>query len=1091
LPPPPPSAPCETFYDLLPGTNPALWSDKENFYQTHNRGLVDVRGDGTCFQKALEMSLCCDHGMVISTSFINHSVYEEVEDNKAFYQDFHVMPKDWEGDMVEKVADMMHQTALYMANREYRRDIVDVLIMAAANALKIKIGIFQKDHLGRLNYTCSGQRGLGKTVFLELYKQHYKSVIKKDYESPHLLSPATPSFKYIREQIPMAETEMSDTVMSPPQSVAASSDNPPVDLHDLGIAKEVAQEPTDYSDKASRAKFPLHLYEDLEPTEVEKCPPDINGFKFYKVQVREDWLKAQRDRRHFTMNSSKPCKENIGLVIQKSGRCSGSHYCTNRSCDYRFMAGKSNSTQWERKRGQPGKLNCFTCGAEAEREPCPARKLVQYHKYTKELLIFHINQHSCQLQLDTSERDAYYKQVIQENPGLSVSALQEQHVTQSIQKKDMQGALARSEMMADTTRLRAMKTKLKRAGRCDSRSQSVEAMLEHKQLMAQHDNFLLYSFNMKSMSKELPSYAFKTCKSALQLAMVMNVAKPGKQPMKKEVAFFDGQHSRVKDFITLALYTTMGPARKIVCLARMEAKSESAVTVGLFFYQFNKALKEFSGNEDEEFNPAYICSDMAPGIMNGIQQAFSYAFYKEKVIGCQQHYFSNMAEHAASLPVKEKTVFMQLSQAAVRAKNVIQYNQVFTAMKEIAEQYPKLRLAEKVDWWHFRRYLNADVFRGHDAKKTNQAEAGHSSFPTRGGPKWLVEACQLDAARLMLQTQHIDKFLLGTYRSTGRAPNQQSRILKDRQAQMESVKQFAKVMDSIKESQDKGEKHIMDASSDEEEGQAFLPSEADSFKAKTTLQKVFKSQVPKKTIPEMLKQKKVGRQKKLLAADVLEKHLEAEEFIRDATEQVNRNKEAMKAWATAGTPSSDDDDDPEVVFDLTNSPTPKKRQKRSVKKKSDHATRKPKAADYKHLERQDIRKLNPSPLHISGEENAPFLVVLNNANIKKCQGCRVPIQNPAREPDNLVFTLLGYRPYHTEKGFKDRISPCYFHADLMCLQNFDPSIQDENITMEVGDYLDLTKQQLKKLANEGLLEAISSNIKKLTGRNIHNFILNT
>jgi hypothetical protein len=98
----------------------------------------------------------------------------------------------------------------------------------------------------------------------------------------------------------------------------------------------------------------------------------------------------------------------------------------------------------------------------------------------------------------------------------------------------------------------------------------------------------------------------------------------------------------------------------------------------------------------------------------------------------------------------------------------------------------------------------------------------------------------------------------------------------------------------------------------------------------------------------------------------------------------------------------------------------------------------------------------------------------------------VPIQNPANAPEDLVFSCFGHRPYFTpQHGIKDKISRCYFHLDVSCLTNFDDRIQPTDITMEVEDYLNLTEEHLKHLAQEELLLLIRANIPSEEGKHTY------
>lgn len=1099
--------------ELAPGPLDIPWMERENFYNSFNRGVVNVSGDGHCYQNALELALLCDHGLVVSANFINHAVFTELEENKALFVNYHT-PKDTHGNPVvffsqeDKEADMIHQALQYLAQKQYRRDIVDVLIVVAAKALKISIGTFIETQQG-LHLIEAGVPSTKTRIYLQLNREHYMAVIKKDHQPPTTFQQGSPSLKYVQQNIPLAASEEASVdVLAPPP--------PPY------------TEPTDNSQRSSRMKFPLKLYGGLKPVPVKQVPQDINGFCSYKIQVPagEDWLKLEKDSRHFEMTSSRPCKEEVGTVIQKVGWCAGSFYCPNEDCGFSSQSGSENTSHWESKKDLPGRKFCFTCGYEGKHKPCRGRKMTRYNRITRELIIFHINRHTCTLKMRSRERDEYFREVISQNPGLSVGELQVHHVNQAMMRNDIATAVQRSSLMADTSRLRNIQKQMKRAGAaaCGVGGQSIQAMLDHQKSVEEHDKYLLFEFNLQGMQRNLPEYAFKTCKASLQLALHMDAKNPMtnsmvingrsvENPMCSEYAFFDGQHSRVKGFITLALYTTMAAAKKLVTLARCEVRTESSQTVGLFFYLFNKALRDYTEDNTTSFNPCCIITDMAGAIQNGIQQACGYTFWKEKVKGCQQHYFKNMGEHAAPLPEPDRTMFLKLSSALVRATNPMQYDKVYSALGVIAKKYPGLE--GKVKWWHKRKYMNSDIFREMESRKTNLAESGHSSYSTKGGPMWLVKACQLDASKLLLQTSHIHAFLQGRYHSTGRGPTQLARRMKDMEEQKRAVKEFDCVLESIQQSISTGKKHPLDYSSGEDQDEEdchYMPAAREPFKAKGTLKKVKKSQPPKPSVPDMMQKSQKNIKKKLLLCDMLEKHHEVDFFMKQVEESEKKKKEEevkqvneltraseLQKWARNICEEENDADeyaadeaDAELDSLLIHLEAEEAQQKEPAKKKRKPPAKKskevpsvgtikekgrmPQAGAFSHLTKGNVSRLTAENLGVPIQQNSPFVIYLNHAQIKRCQGCRVPIKNPAKTPENLIVRMLGHRPFNTPQGYRDKIGPCYFHVDIQCLKNFDARIEMSDCTMEVEDYMKLDRGHLAVLGQAGFLQHIKDSI---------------
>ena len=1104
-----------TALEIKTGTYKHQWANRRAFYTMLNRAEVNVVGDGACYQHALEMSFICDYGLIVSVSMINHTLYCELDTRRAFYVGFHTV----EGRDIatlsdeEKEEDMMHQAALYFADRQYRKSICDILVLAATHAFKVNIGIFTQTFRNYISFVLHKVPGGTKTIYLQLHREHYKSIIKKDIHTI-ACTPTSPSYKYLltipgfSSLAPMQETQ----VMQPPEESSGSSwksPTPSKESKETNAEEPILHEPVCTDTKATRSKFPLHYYHGMTPTPVKNLPTDLDGFKWYVLDVPEDqdWRELQKDRRNFTMCTSKVTKSLQQEVIQKTGWCQGSTYCANESCEFYYFSAKKNVHHWERSRGLQGASNCFTCGSKGKVQPCTGRKLTQYNKVTRKLHVYHINKHTCSLKINKAQMDDYLEELIAAHPGLTVSELQELHVTQALRQKDLCGAYDRSNIVSDTARMRYLTQKARRSGQDTGRSQSIEAMIDHQKFMAEGDKYMLYKFNLEGMSAELPNFAFKTSRASLQLALMMNCDRKTSNPMAQELAFFDGQHSRVKGFITLALYTTLGASRSVVCLARMEATSESTLNVALFFYYFNQCLKEFSNNEDAYFNPVGICTDMGGGIMNGIAQAFSHKYYTDKVVGCQQHYMQNMREHSASIPSSQaRHQFMELAKAAIKATNEVQYDRIFEQLTKFASMYPDLLV--KVQWWHARKFQNVDVFRGIHFRKTNLAEAGHSSYTKKHGPMWLVEACIADTAKFMLQESTIDNFISGKIKSTGQAANQKALELRNKELQRSSVRGFRSAVEAFQETQAHGGNP---GDEDCVEVDSYLPNEKEGFKPKKTLKKVPRSQKKKPSIPQVLQEAKRLRQKKKTAGDVLLKSMEVDNFLQDVRAGTQQNQRAMEFWKVSDAfessadeeielqplrkrvrsrlqqeeASSEEEEDGTVILQV--SQEGRKASKTPVKKKGkkggraavpkENTKKRPNAQNYQFLTRAHVKNAASFPLEVPCEENPPYLVFLVYKSIKKCQGCRAPIDNPAAPPDNLVFTRLAHRPYYSKNGFQDKISPVYFHCSFECLKNFDSKIKPNHMTMEPEDFCKLLPSHLRKLALDEMLVFIQASVK--------------
>ena len=108
--------------------------------------------------------------------------------------------------------------------------------------------------------------------------------------------------------------------------------------------------------------------------------------------------------------------------------------------------------------------------------------------------------------------------------------------------------------------------------------------------MDELDPNYIFQINCTEINNE-PSYVFKTSYLALQLALKMDPKTRNDQPssMVEEYAYLDGMHTRVKGYVTLALWTYHQGMRKVMRLASMECERKNTECITMFLDLFNKA----------------------------------------------------------------------------------------------------------------------------------------------------------------------------------------------------------------------------------------------------------------------------------------------------------------------------------------------------------------------------------------------------------------------------------------------------------------------------------------------------------------------
>ena len=144
-------------------------------------------------------------------------------------------------------------------------------------------------------------------------------------------------------------------------------------------------------------QFPMHLFVKTAAESVDELPPDIDGFKLYKIKcLPQEWVQKSQNLGYFKINTSRR-KDLIG--IRKVGRYIGSLYFMSDDCPFKHSAeGKLNTANFQNVGGHKV---CFSCGNIAIRKWCNAHKMTEYCRESESLRVYHIVAHKCPLKEDT------------------------------------------------------------------------------------------------------------------------------------------------------------------------------------------------------------------------------------------------------------------------------------------------------------------------------------------------------------------------------------------------------------------------------------------------------------------------------------------------------------------------------------------------------------------------------------------------------------------------------------------------------------------------------------------------------------------
>ena len=135
---------CRAF----PGIINHLWSKFEDYCDENNLKLEIIAGDGHCFLNAVRKCLLYDfyefHTMKGFQQIITQHLVEHCEKYPQ-----------WHGDADKLVFDA---TEFFNDRKKFNTDIVDVLVLATADALGLLIKIYRESPAGNIRLTETGEK---------------------------------------------------------------------------------------------------------------------------------------------------------------------------------------------------------------------------------------------------------------------------------------------------------------------------------------------------------------------------------------------------------------------------------------------------------------------------------------------------------------------------------------------------------------------------------------------------------------------------------------------------------------------------------------------------------------------------------------------------------------------------------------------------------------------------------------------------------------------------------------------------------------------------------------------------------------------
>ena len=469
------------------------WEDLEHHLFEHNRKILPAYGDGFCFLYALEIAFTIDHRFCFNIDSMTHMIIGEIQDHPERYLHWYV------GELEDLVAD----TIVFFESKQYDRDVVDLVVIAASNALKIDLYIYQ-ENFGAIQLKKAPGSHATKSIYVVRTEQrgkgHYDAVVKRGSRAT-LQLPLPPD----DEQDEPFEVEDCYNIDAPiaaatPQEHSSEQvEDAATHFIDLTANDDIYL--TQEKLKAKRTKFPDQLFIDIEHQVVDELPDDVDGTcKFHILITPKESVKKQGDMRHFDMKVSKR-KGFSGR--RRVGWCTGSLLCTNDQCPFFKASTERNVSHWK---GGPQSKCCFSCGYEGVNVACRARKMTEYDFKTNILKICHLNKHTCSKKMDKKKYDAALERVASQYPNLpGISAINAE-VAQYVNAGDIEMAQSVAKETANAKRFLQIQRKFK--SRNITGRQSIESVAETKEGCDKVDKFLIWRINGEGMNDQ-PGYVSK------------------------------------------------------------------------------------------------------------------------------------------------------------------------------------------------------------------------------------------------------------------------------------------------------------------------------------------------------------------------------------------------------------------------------------------------------------------------------------------------------------------------------------------------------------------------------------------------------
>ena len=542
------------------------------------------------------------------------------------------------------------------------------------------------------------------------------------------------------------------------------------DIPDISLVKqELGTEQDKYQSK--KVHFTLQEFKDMVPDVVAEIPYDINGTKWYMIDVPQEdtFFTKYRDGRYFQLNTSRRKGFN---GIRRVGKCRGNFVCENTDCPYLIENGSKNEHQFTTLEG---KKFCYSCHTLSFRKECTATKLVEYYHTERVLHVYHKGNHTCHLKPRTAENDTFIEENIKKfGAHVGPKKLAQLKMTEEMQKQlnegttDMDKIIDISARLVDKTRIQNIRKRMEREMR--SERHSISAVAELKAITDTSDKYLIFRIHDQNMTGTGKSYVFKSSRKMVNIMRNMDQTNAKTNPLMQEPCYFDGMHKRCIGWKTLTLWVFHPSSRRLLRLATMKTKGETSETTSIFWNLLNEMIREVANDPLQYFNPYMFITDEAGANHNGILSVYGQSGVMKSRI-CQFHFKQSLNRMLQKFPPtlnEIKAEFEEIMLQLLNVPTISQFQELKTRAVQISGLVPAIKSG--LQWWLARRYNIFPVFRGYCLSSVNMAEIGHSTLK-RVKSLALVDAAWDDICSMIMQEQEHTKFLEDRSYSFGKGPS--------------------------------------------------------------------------------------------------------------------------------------------------------------------------------------------------------------------------------------------------------------------------------------------------------------------------------